>query len=60
MQITGTLVEIGRLEDELGTEGIVIRRDDESLVTIKGMEIDEVRTLASHFMGRITITVAAA
>lgn len=60
MQITGTLVEIGRLEEESGSDGISVRLDDESLVTLKGLHVDDIRPIAALFLERVTITVAAA
>lgn len=60
MQIAGTLVEIGRLEDESGADGFAIRRDDESIVTVKGLHMDEVRALAPHFLDAVGITVMSA
>jgi hypothetical protein len=60
MQITGNLVEIGQLEDESGAHGIAIRLDDESLITIKGMDTDDVRALVPLLFERVTITVAVA
>jgi hypothetical protein len=60
MQITGTLVEIGRLEEESGADGVALRLDDDSLVTVKGLHVDDIRPLAALFLERVTITVAAA
>jgi hypothetical protein len=60
MQITGTLVEIGRLEEESGADGIGVRLDDDSLVTLKGLHVDDIRPLATLYLERVTITVAAA
>jgi hypothetical protein len=60
MTITGQLVEVGRLQEESGADGIVIRRADDSLITIKGMDVDEVRGLVPLLFERITITAAVA
>lgn len=60
MKIEGELVEIGRLGGEGDVDGLVVRRPNGSLVTITGLERDEVRVLASHWMDRVTVTVAAA
>lgn len=56
--LNGEVVEIGRLEDESGADGIVIRRADQSLVTIKGLTMDEMRGLAQFFLDPVQVVIA--
>jgi hypothetical protein len=58
IKVTGELVEIGRLENEGGADGLVIRRGDGSHLTIKGLSTDEVKQLASLFLEQIDIVLA--
>lgn len=60
LDLTGELVEIGRLEDEGGADGAVIRRADGSFVTIKGLRMDEVKGIAAFFLEQVTIAIAKA
>jgi hypothetical protein len=60
LDLTGELVEIGRLEGEGGLDGAVIRRSDGSLVTIKGLRVDEVKGMASFFLESVTVVIAGA
>lgn len=45
MIITGGIVEVGDLADEADARGVVLHRPDGSFVTIKGLTIEEVRSL---------------
>jgi hypothetical protein len=58
IKVTGELVEIGRLENEGGADGLVIRRSDGSHITIKGLSMDEVKQLAHLFLEQIDIILA--
>lgn len=57
LDLRGELVEIGRLEDEGGADGAVIRRPDGSHVTIKGLRMDEVRGVASLFLEPVIVSI---
>lgn len=59
MNITGTICEIGDLDDEGGARGIVIKRPDGTFVTVKGLTDVEVRALAPHFMDGVVLQVIA-
>lgn len=60
VNLTGELVEIGRLEGEGGDDCARIRRADGSHVTIRGLRADEVQGMASFFLDRVTVTIAGA
>jgi hypothetical protein len=60
LQLAGEMVEIGRLEDENGLDGLVIRRADGSIVTIKGLRMDEVKSIAEHFAEQVIVAIRAA
>lgn len=55
--LTGTLCEVGQLENEDGAHGIRIARDNGTFITIKGMPLDEVRTLAGLFLEVVAVCV---
>jgi hypothetical protein len=57
LDLTGELVEIGKLASEDGFDGAVIRRPDGSQVTIKGLRVDEIRNMASFFMAPVHVTI---
>jgi hypothetical protein len=58
IKVTGELVEIGRLENESGADGLVIRRNDGTHITVKGLSTDEVKQLASLFLEQIDVILA--
>jgi hypothetical protein len=58
LDLTGELIEIGRLENEGGLDGVVIRRPDGSLVTIKGLRMDEVKCMASFLLEQVKLAIA--
>lgn len=58
--LTGTLCEVGQLEGEKGEHGIRIARDNGTFITIKGMPMEEVRTLAGLFFEIINVELAKA
>ncbi len=55
MEITGKIIEIGQLDGENGSDGIVMETRDDQLITIKGLDQDQVRRLAGNFLDYITI-----
>lgn len=57
--LRGTVCEIGRLDDENGEHGMVIKCAEDSFMTIRGLSQDELRYLARFLMDDITITFAA-
>jgi hypothetical protein len=59
LDLTGELIEIGRLASEDGFDGAVVQRPDGSHVTIKGLRIDELRNMASCFMAPVSVTIAS-
>lgn len=59
MTIFGTVCEIGTLEGEGGERGVVLRRQDDTFVTIKGLTEDETRALAPLFLDGVELTIAA-
>lgn len=57
LRLAGEMIEIGRLEDENGLDGLAIQRADGSIVTIKGLNMDEVKSIAHHFAEQVTISI---
>jgi hypothetical protein len=57
MITTGTLVEVGKLEDEGGALGFVIKRTNGEFVTVKGLTIEEARVVALHLLQTVSVTV---
>ena len=51
MIATGTVVEVGQLEDEGGALGFVIHRADGTYVTVKGLTEEETRAAAALLFG---------
>lgn len=60
MNLAGALVEIGDLDGEQGERGSVIARADGTVVTVKGLTEDEVRTVARHLFTDVQLAVAGA
>ena len=60
LHLVGEMIEIGRLEDENGLDGLVIRRADGSFVTVKGLRMDEVRSIANLFLEQVIIAIRSA
>jgi len=59
MIAVGTMVEIGQLEDEGGSLGFVIERQNGEFITIKGLTLDEARAAAQLLFESATITLVA-
>lgn len=58
MEIVGEMVQIGTLEDESDELGAVIKRLDGSLVTIKGLSMEETRFASASLFENYSITLA--
>lgn len=57
MIAAGTVVDVGQLDD--GALGVVLERQDGSLITIKGLTEDETRAVMVLLFGRVTLMVSA-
>lgn len=57
MTITGKVCEIGTLESEGGERGVVLRRPDDTFVTVKGLTEDETRVLVPYFLDDVELTI---
>lgn len=57
LNLTGEMVELGELDDELGAHGFVLHRADGSFVTVKGLTADEVRAVAGMLFGAVDLHI---
>lgn len=59
MIAAGFVVEVGQLDGEDGSVGVVIERPSGGYITVKGLTEDEARAVAALFLQAVTVTLAA-
>jgi hypothetical protein len=55
----GNVVEVGNLDDEGSALGVVLRRDDGTFVTVKGLTVEETRAAGALLFQQVSLTLSA-